>query len=111
MISQLKQGGGQQSECAIKTDDGVKVADVAWFSSGFLEAHQDETAFSAVPEVCVEVRSPSNAIEEKTKLYFKHGALEVWICDEHDEMRFIGPSGDLSRSILFPQFPQRVEIR
>jgi Uma2 family endonuclease len=112
-ISQLRKGGCQQSECAVVTDDGVKVADVAWYSTEFWRGHEFEAAFTAAPELCVEVLSPSNSraeIDEKMRLYFQHGACEVWICDEAGVMRFVNRTGELPRSELFPEFPLRVEI-
>jgi Uma2 family endonuclease len=84
LIQQLRDGEALV-ECSIATDEGVRVPDVAWASSTFLARHGDVTPFPAAPEICVEVRSPSNTDEEmalKTRLYLGAGAIEVWIISE-----------------------------
>jgi Uma2 family endonuclease len=114
LIGQLKLSGYVQFECAVETEDGVKVADVAWYSDEFYQNHRDEVAYSAAPELFVEVLSPSNSsaeINEKTRLYFQHGAHEVWICDANGKMRFMTSRHELAQSELFPDFPVTVEIR
>ena len=72
-------------ECSVLTSDGVRVPDVAWASPDF-EARQGQfTPFPQAPEICVEVRSPSNTdaeMEHKTQLYLQAGAVEVWIVSE-----------------------------
>jgi Uma2 family endonuclease len=72
-------------ECSIKTFDGVKVADVAWASSEFMEKNGEATPYDEAPEICIEIVSPSNSQEEKNEkinLYLAQGAVEVWICQE-----------------------------
>ena len=72
-------------ECAITTDEGVRVPDVAWASAAFIARHGDSTPLPQAPEICVEVRSPSNTDEEmamKTRAYLGAGAVEVWIVSE-----------------------------
>lgn len=69
-------------ECSIATSEGVRVPDVAWASAAFMARHGEATPFPAAPEICVEVRSPSNTdaeMEFKTRLYLDAGAVEVWI--------------------------------
>ena len=69
-------------ECSILTSDGVRVPDVAWASAAFIARHADTTPFPQAPDICVEVRSPSNSNAEmalKTRLYLEAGAVEVWI--------------------------------
>lgn len=75
-------------ECSIATSDGVRVPDVAWASHDFLARHGDVTPYPAAPEICVEVRSPSNTDAEmafKTRLFLEAGAVEVWIVSEAGE--------------------------
>lgn len=75
-------------ECSVATTDGVRVPDVAWASSRFMAQHGDLTPFPLAPEICVEVRSPSNTDAEmalKTQLYLGAGAVEVWIVSETGE--------------------------
>jgi Uma2 family endonuclease len=72
-------------ECSITTNDGVRVPDVAWASREFLARCGDVTPYPAAPEICVEVRSPSNTDAEmafKTRLFLEAGAVEVWIVSE-----------------------------
>jgi Uma2 family endonuclease len=84
-LSQQLPAGNALVECSIATAEGVRVPDVAWASSTFLARHGVTTPFPAAPEICVEVRSPSNTDEEmalKTRLYLEAGAVEVWIVSE-----------------------------
>ena len=72
-------------ECSIATAEGVRVPDVAWASADFIARHGDITPYPAAPEICVEVRSPSNTDAEmafKTRLFLEAGAVEVWIVSE-----------------------------
>ncbi len=59
-------------ELAIATEDGVKVADVAWMSAGLWSQIKTESAATRAPEICVEVLSDRNTlpeIERKAPLY------------------------------------------
>jgi Uma2 family endonuclease len=72
-------------ECSIATCEGVRVPDVAWASAAFMARHGEVTPFPTAPEICVEVRSPSNTDAEmafKTQLFLDAGAVEVWIVAE-----------------------------
>lgn len=72
-------------ECSVLTNDGIRVPDVAWASAAFMARHGDVTPFPQAPEICVEVRCPSNTDAEmahKTALYLQAGAIEVWIVGE-----------------------------
>ena len=84
IYSQLskKKGGIVIIECSIQTDDGVRVADVAWISDALYAQFGTQTPYPQAPEVCVEIMSPSNTWAEmhmKAGLYLKAGAKEVWI--------------------------------
>lgn len=77
-----KRGGKVISECSIQTDDGVRVADVAWISNARFQQFGTLTPYPQAPELCVEIMSPSNTWAEmhmKAALYLKAGATEVWI--------------------------------
>jgi hypothetical protein len=52
-------------------------------------------------------------MSEKRALYFEAGASEVWFCDEQGNLIFWLASTDKSveRSLLCPQFPQRIPTR
>ena len=111
MLSQMMRGGQVISECSIETLDGVKVADVAWASNGFLKKHHDQTPYAVAPEICAEIVSPSNRraeMEEKITLYLAKGAREVWLCDEKGNVTFADPSGKLKKSKLVARFPSKV---
>jgi Uma2 family endonuclease len=91
-----RNGGEVITECSMETDKGIKVADVAWCSAGFIQRHGMETPFSEAPEICVEVVSPSNSereLAEKRELYFARGAREVWIVSEDGGIRVFGHEG------------------
>lgn len=93
------------TECSIDTEDGTKVADVAWLSPGFWSAHGSETPYSGAPDLCIEIQSPSNSkaeLEFKRSLYFSAGAKEVWVCNESAELTFNCPEGQIEQSSLFP---------
>lgn len=77
-----KRGGVVIAECSIQTDDGVRVADVAWISDALYAQFGTQTPYPQAPEVCVEIMSPSSTRAEmhmKAGLYLKAGAKEVWI--------------------------------
>ena len=96
-------------ECGVSTSEGTKVPDVAWLSSKHPEVLKAFLAAKPAPEICIEILSPDDTakdIREKTALYFEAGAREVWICDLEGKMRFLSPTGDLSASTLFPEFPK-----
>lgn len=101
-------GGEALMECSVDTPEGVKVADVAWCSPDFLARHDYTTPYPEAPEICVEVRSPSNsneAMRTKIALYLGQGAREVWMVFETGEVRLFGPEGERARS-EFPVDPR-----
>lgn len=83
-------------ECCIATLEGVRVPDVAWASAEFIARHGEVTPFPAAPEICVEVRSPSNTDAEmafKTQLFLDAGAVEVWIVVEDGHWQVFNAQG------------------
>ena len=107
------QGGEILQGTVIDTEDGNKVAAVTWMSAAFLRANKGQSSFRSAPEICVEVRSPSNSADElmeKKELYFKAGAQEVWIREASGRMLFFDANGPLDHSALCPSFPQEVAI-
>ena len=105
--------GKSFNECSIETSKGVKVADVVWCSTQFLQRNGCETPYKESPEICVEVISPSNSkreMNEKRKLYFERGAREVWICRENGKVEFYNRKGEIAKSDIFPQFPKEIEV-
>ena len=100
-LAQQLKAGRTLVECSIATSDGVRVPDVAWASSEFLARHGDITPFPTAPEICVEVRSPSNTDEEmalKTRLYLEAGATEVWIVAETGAWKVFDAQGERASS-------------
>jgi Uma2 family endonuclease len=113
ILRSLLKEGKTLPECAIKTSKGTKVADVAWVSSGLLAKIKDEIEASIAPEICVEIISTSNTkkeMAETRQLYFDAGAKEVWLCNENGVMSFFNAEQQLTRSVLVPEFPERIEL-
>ena len=111
LLKQALPEGRIFTECSIDTPRGVKVTDVAWASNAFIERYGYETPYPRAPEICVEIRSPSNTaaeMEEKIMLYLAKGAQEVWIGDLEGRLTFYGNEGELERSTLTPHFPSQI---
>jgi Uma2 family endonuclease len=99
-------------ECAVDSDDGTYLADVAWASKERFKIIEVELSCSVAPEICVEVWSLSNTREEieiKRRLYLAKGALEFWYCDQLGAMSFFNRDSQLPQSHLCPQFPLKIE--
>ena len=101
-------------ECPISTIDGVKAADVGWYSADRFAKVEGQNAFEIAPEICVEILSPSNTTAEmrhKRHLYFEAGAEEVWQCDQSGQLVFYvsrTPDTPESNSTLCPNFPTSI---
>lgn len=112
LLESLTDSGEVMPECAIETEDGVKVADVVWCSDERFNQIEDEVAASIAPEICVEVKSSGNTLGEmefKKKLYFSAQCLEVWLCNEQGKMSFYNQEGELEQSLIVAQFPQEIQ--
>ncbi len=95
-LMQQLPGGTVIVECSVFTADGVRVPDVAWASAPFMALHGDRSPFPHAPEICVEVRSPSNTdaeMEHKTHLLLQAGAQEVWIVTEAGDWQIFDGQG------------------
>jgi Uma2 family endonuclease len=113
LLKTLTTGGKRISKCSVQTRKGVKVADVAWLSPGFVALNGLDTPYDRAPDVCVEIISPSNtkaATREKIRLYFERGAHEVWTCDLEGNVQFYSTDGNLERSAVVPGFPTHVPL-
>ncbi len=102
------------SECSVLTDQGVKVADAVWASQEFFKKYGMETPYKTAPELCVEIISPSNTVNEmldKTDLYLAKGAKEVWIVNANGEIHIFDNAGKIRKSKLFPNFPKKISYQ
>ncbi|NES83058.1 MAG: Uma2 family endonuclease [Moorea sp. SIO2B7] len=112
ILESLLHGGEVMPECAINTSDGVKVADVIWCSEERFNLIEDEISASIAPEICIEVKSTDNNLEEmefKKNLYLEAKAIEVWLCNEQGEISFYNEQGKLKNSLLGPDFPKQIK--
>jgi Uma2 family endonuclease len=104
-ILEKRKGGIIITECSILTNEGVRVADVAWLSDEFYAEFGEKTPYPKAPEICVEVKSPANSkaeMEDKIRLYLEKGALEVWIVDEYAQISFYTHTGKMKTSKISP---------
>lgn len=102
-----KQNGVVIIECSILTNEGVRVADLAWASEEFIAEFGDTTPYPKAPEICVEVKSPANSkaeMDEKIRLYLEKGALEVWIVEKDGKTTFHTHTGEIEASKLVENF-------
>ena len=114
LLQLQKPDGIAITECPVDTIENTKVPDVAWISYARRRAAAPrDLTFAVAPEICVEVFSMSNVLEEqmhKGQLYLQAEAEEFWLCDEKGSMRFFDASGERTQSRICPLFPARVEI-
>lgn len=108
-------GGMSVAECPISTSDGVKLADVGWYSADRFEKVKESLAFPIAPEICIEVLSPSNTpaeMEMKRRLYHEAGCLEFWTCDQSGTVLFLDAENGkaLSQSRICQDFPDSISI-
>jgi Uma2 family endonuclease len=107
-------GGHPLPECPLSTIDGVKAADVGWYSESRFALVRGQDAFEQAPEVCVEVISASNTdseMRQKKELYFEAGADEVWFCREDGRIEFYQsskPNAPQTSSQRCPNFPSSI---
>jgi len=109
----LPETGVVLPECAVKTEKGTKVADVAWASEARFEKIRYESECSIAPEICIEVVSESNTedeMKEKRELYIKSGVKEFRVCGKTGNMSFFNEQGKMKTSKLVPDFPHQVEV-
>jgi Uma2 family endonuclease len=113
VLEQLEPSGRAAVEFAVETSKGVKVPDAVWISEErWRQIPEGIDASAIAPEICVEVLSESNTaaeIDEKRRLYFERGAMEVWTCDMKGRLRFFVPEGERPQSTLVPSFPRTIE--
>jgi Uma2 family endonuclease len=110
LLERFMPEGQVLTECPISNSDGIRAADVAWLAPGRGQETETDTPLLRAPEICVEVLSKSNTVQEmkeKVSLYFEAGAREVWICDLAGSMKFYlaGKRKSDKRSQLVTNFP------
>lgn len=79
-LARQRPDGTTITECPVETEIGGRVPDVVWASGEFMASHAGESTFQAGPDLCVEVRSPTNTpaeIGEKVAAYLAAGAREI----------------------------------
>jgi Uma2 family endonuclease len=112
LLESLLKTGEVMPECAINTSDGVKVADVVWCSDTRFDQIQDQISASIAPEICIELKSSGNTIDEmefKKQLYLEAQAIEVWLCNEQGQIKFYNQQSKLKKSLLVPGFPTQIK--
>ncbi len=112
-LTRLLDEGKAFPEFAIATEKGTKVADVVWCSDFLWQQIKHEAESSVAPEICVEVLSSANTVQEmleKRRLYFMRGAAEVWICEQNGDMQFFNADGEIARSEIVQAFPKHIEV-
>jgi len=101
LLSRVLLDGDVISECSIETSIGVKVPDVSWCSTGFLQRHGFTTPYPEAPEICIEILSPSNRrvqMDEKIRAYMAAGAQEVWLIGESCQLEIFDMTGRIPES-------------
>jgi Uma2 family endonuclease len=102
-LRRLQPDGTTFTECAVETDIGVRVPDVAWASPDFMRRHGTPSPLPQAPELCIEVLSPSNTepeMRQKTAAYLAAGAIEVWLVDEDGSVQMFDARGRVAVSSL-----------
>lgn len=113
ILGDLLTDGEAIVELAVETEDSTKVPDVVWASKAMIARRAAEISWVSAPEICVEVLSPTNTIDEmdqKRTLYFERGATEVWLCSWDGNMTFCNADGQLEHSKLCPTFPDTIVL-
>lgn len=102
-LRRLRPDGTTITECAIETEAGIRVPDVAWASAELMCRHGAASPLPRAPELCVEVLSPANSepeMAQKTAAYFAAGAVEVWLVAEDGTLEMYGARGRIEASTL-----------
>lgn len=102
-LRRMRPEGTTITECAIETDLGIRVPDVAWASPDFMRLHGTMSPLPRAPELCVEVLSPANSppeMRQKTAAYLAAGATEVWLVAESGTIEILNEQGRIETSSL-----------
>jgi Uma2 family endonuclease len=115
MLTECLPGWSILVECAVDTDEGTKVADVAAMTRDRRPPQRGLASLPIAPEICVEVQSWSNSndeFEEKRRLYAAKGCVEFWVCSEDGTLTFRRASDGtlLPNSAICPTFPLKLQL-
>lgn len=91
------------TEVSIVTDRGVRCPDVIWMPSERWVACKGQHPLEVVPDLCVDVLSPSNTREEiamKIRAYLRGGAREAIVVGLQGEIECFGAEGKRETSAL-----------
>lgn len=91
------------TEVGVLTDRGVRVSDVVSMPTERWTEYRGQTPLEVLPDVCVEVLSPSNTREEidmKIAAYLRGGAREAIVVGLKGEVEIYGPQGRRETSAL-----------
>lgn len=95
-------GGRALVEAGVRTAEGVFAPDVLWCTEEFWQARRGQTPLESAPQLCVEVASPANTLQDlhaKANAYLGAGASEAWIVFPRSRrVEFHGKAGALQRS-------------
>ena len=111
LVTRFDRPGECNPEWPVQTPEGVKVPDVIWISAERLSRRGEAFASAVMPEIVVEVVSESNTaaeMEDKRRLYFEGGAVEVWLVSPDGTITFYDEHGAMDASRLAPDFPPRL---
>lgn len=102
-LRRLRPDGTTITECAVETELGIRVPDVAWASPEFMHRHGTVSPLPRAPELCIEVLSAANSAPEmrqKTAAYLTAGAIEVWLIAEDGTIEMLDERGRVAASRL-----------
>jgi hypothetical protein len=100
-LRRLKPNGVTLTQCAIETELGVRVPDVAWASPEFVLANGLGAPLPSAPELCIEMLSRLNSraqMLDKVTAYLAAGAQEVWLVNENGSLEILSTDGVQPRS-------------
>ncbi len=102
-LRRLKPDGVTLTQCAVETELGVRVPDVAWASAGFVLSNGLGTPLPSAPDLCVEMLSHLNRrmhVLDKVTAYLTAGAHEVWLVHESGRVEILSARGARIQSSL-----------
>ena len=101
LVAQL--GPGAAVDVSVYTDRGIRAPDVVWMPPARWAECKGKDPVPFVPDLCVEVLSPSNTREEiamKVAACLRGGAREAIVVGLKGEIQRFGPKCKRKRSVL-----------